>query len=238
MLLYRLTTQDAAEGLAALVVPLDARPAAPEPFAGVLNGNLLGSKPPALPARIPAGRLIAWSGTMAEDDMFRRDVRTWMPGGLEAFRAMCARVRPALEATGAQLLFRPHARHVLCDPQRCLTLVREWRDASAPFALALESTAMLEETMLAQAEDHLERAFAALGPLAEVVILANVAPSDAPPGDDEEDAPALLQVPLHSGAIDPTLILDAWRRHTPPSTPLILSDSEIEIQRRLLGPMA
>lgn len=236
MPLCRLTAHHDHEGLAGLVVPLDDEPGFPEPFAVILDGNLLAPDPPAIPANIPAPRLIAWSGTLAEGAMFDRDVRTWMPAGLEAFRSMCDAVRPFLDAAGVRLLFRSHARHVLCDPHRCATLLREWRDIGAPFALALDAAAMLEQSMLTDAEDHLERAFGALAPLADAVILANAGPDGAAQPADQDAAPPLLTAPLHRGVIDPALLLKPWRRHTPPTTPTILLDEDVQAQRRLLAP--
>jgi len=241
MTLYRLTAHHDHEGLAGLVTPLDDPPGGSEPFAAILDGNLLAPDPPAIPTGLPAQRLIAWSGTLAKGAIFDRELSTWMPAGLEAFRAMCEAVRPFLESAGVRLLFRPHARHVLCDAHRCSTIVREWRDAGAPFALVLDAAAMLEQPMLAQADDHLARTYETLAPLADAVILANAAPDEtaqSPPESDDEDAsPPLLPAPLHRGVIDPAVLLEPWRRHAPPTIPTILLDEDLDAQRRLLAPI-
>lgn len=232
MTLYRLTAHHDHEGLAGLVSPLGGEPG--DPFAGILDGNILAADPPALPTDIPGARLIVWSGTLAQTAMFDRDPSTWMAQGLDAFRAACDALAPFLEAAGARILFRPHARHVLCDPRRCLTLATDWRDAGAPFSIILDAAAMLESPMLDTAEDHLLRAFEMLAPVAEAVILANAEPHPGAQSPDDDAPPPLLPAPLHAGAIDPTLIVRPWRQLIPDGVPTILIDADIPAQRRLI----
>ncbi len=221
-------------GLAGLVQPTGSD-AATEPFGAVLAGNLLSDDPPAIPARLPARTLIAWSGTLAQTSLFDRDPRTWLPQGLERFRRVLDDLAPRLEATGSRLLFRPHARHVLCDPQRCLTLLGQWRDTGAPFGLILEPAAMLEHDMLDAADDHLARAFEALAAHASALLLENVARPDPTPGEDaDEDPPPLDLRPLHRGQLDPERLLDLTRAHWPGDRPLILRDDEADAQIALL----
>lgn len=208
-------------------------PGADAPWAALLSANLLAPGRAALPDPIPAPRLIAWSGTLA-DDLFERDPATWMPAGLDAFRAMAADLAPRLDDAGATLLFRPHARHVLCDPQRCLTMLREWNDTDTRcFGLLLDAPAMLEADMLDTAGDHLERALAALGPRAAAIALSNVR---APLPHDPDDPPPLAPAPLEDGALDRATIATLIREHVPPSTPLISLAGDPLTQARILAP--
>jgi len=234
--LHRLQEHAERNGLCGLITPLDSG----DPFAALLAGNLLAPHPPALPSRIPGGTLIAWSGSLAEggaESLFARDPATWMPAGLDAFRAALETLEPHLNGVGARLLFRPHARHVLADPQRCLTHLRKWRAAGAPFGLLLDPGAMLEADMLPAAADHLHRAFDALAPLADAILLGNVEPPiDSTPASDDSDAPPpLRQTPLHRGVLDPGLLIALTREFAPTSTPIVLHDAEIDAQRALLG---
>lgn len=203
-------------------------------WAAILTANLLAPDRPSLPDSRPADRLIAWSGTLAQNDLFERDPATWMPAGLDAFRAMTADLPPRLSTAGVTLLFRPHARHVLCDPQRCLTMLREWEDNDTScFGLLLDAPAMLEADMLDTAGDHLERALAALAPRAAAIALSNVrAPS---PPSDPDDPPPLTPAPLEDGVLDPATIAALIRRHAPNQTPLISFAGDPEAQARILA---
>lgn len=234
MRLYTLSDDTERARTNAVVAPLDT---SEPPFGLVLPGNILAPEQPPLPPDIPGDTLIAWSGTLAPEGLFARDPRTWMPAGLDALRRALGALRPKLKGAHARLLLRPHARHVLADPQRCLTTLRKWRAADAPFGLVLEPAAMLEAGMLAAVEDHLRRAFEALGPLADAILLDNASPSVATPEGDADDpgaAPPLDLVPLHRGAIDPALLVALAREFVPETTPIILRAPEIEAQRALL----
>lgn len=142
------------------------------PFAAVLRDDVLRLSPGTIAAAgAIAPRLIAWSGSLA-DEPGERDPRTWGPAGLAALREALARLREPLVRANARLLLRPHARHVLCDPQRCVTLLNEWEKSGDPFALALDPAAMIEESMHEHAEDHARRAIEAVAGRAEIVILS------------------------------------------------------------------
>ncbi len=148
------------------------------PFAAVLGDDVLRLSPVGIAAgAVIAPRLIAWSGSLA-DDPSERDPRTWGPAGLAALREALARLREPLTRAGARLLLRPHARHILCDPQRCVTMLNEWEISGDPFALALDPAAMIEESMLDHAEDHIRRAAEALAGRAALVVIS---PSAAAP---------------------------------------------------------
>lgn len=175
-------------GVSAVVV----EPGSGRAFAAVMRDDALRLSAEAVDrgARL-APRLVAWSGSLAEEP-FARDPRTWGPAGLEAFREAAARLAPILRARNATLLLRPHARHVLCDPQRCVTLVHQWRERGEPFGLALDAAAMIEDSMAADAGDHLRRAMEWLSPLAAVVFVR-----EAPPGGSGDEP--VMETPLGSG---------------------------------------
>lgn len=233
MRLYRLEEHVESAGLCGLITALENA----STFGALLAGNILAPDPPALPTRIPADTLIAWSGSLSEDGLFTREPATWMPSGLARFQSTLETLAPLLDAAGARLLFRPHARHVLADPQRCLTTLRKWRASGAPFGLVLEPAAMLEADMIPTAPDHLLRAFDALGPLADAVLLENVEPP-APPGSDPEGEPPLERVALHRGVLDPGVIAGLTAEFVPPETPIILRAEEIDAQAAVLSPGA
>jgi len=106
------------------------------------------------------GRLVAWSGTLAEG-LFDADPRTWMAPGHDAFAAFCDAIVDPLRAHGVRLCFRPHARHVLSDVPSSVSFLRE--RAAAPFEVALAPATMLTPSMLDMLDDHLRRMFETLG---------------------------------------------------------------------------
>lgn len=125
---------------------------------------------------LPAACVILWTG-WSGDEPFERHPLTWGPASLEQFRrAIDAASRVAAEK-GTTLLLRPHARHVLADPQRCLTFFRERTDSDR-VGLVLDTASMLEASMVEKVEDHLERAVDALAEHAAAVWLADVQVSD------------------------------------------------------------
>jgi len=179
-----------------------------------------------------AADVIVWSGTLSDEGRFARDVRTWMPPGVQAFDAMLERLTTELRERNQRLLFRPHARHVLCDPQRCLTFLRDKVDAQGlPFGLALDAAAMLEANMLEKAEDHAARAFEALGEHAAVVIVANAEPPADP--DDPDALPTIT--PAHRGVLPAWFLRDMIERHVPEPAPLILLPDDADEQKTALG---
>ncbi|MFM9957338.1 MAG: hypothetical protein ACKVZJ_04635 [Phycisphaerales bacterium] len=129
------------------------------------GGNLLREETPEVEGN-DAEPVMMWSGWMGED-VFERDPRCWGPAGMTALRERLA----ALRAGGERrtILLRPHARHVLNDPQRCAAFQTEYGPLG--FGLVLDAAAMLEDSMIAQAPDHLERIFERLGPLSPWVVV-------------------------------------------------------------------
>lgn len=132
-------------------------------------------------------RWIIWSGWLG-GSKFERDPRTWGPRGLAAWRGWMDRASADLAGSRTRLLVRPHARHAMCDVQRCASWLSEL-DKAGPgrrelFGLALEPAALLEPEMLPQAEDHLRRAIETLGPKAEVILVSGARPTEDGQGLD------------------------------------------------------
>jgi hypothetical protein len=181
-----------------------------------------------MPLGAPGGRIILWSGWMGgadarpADGFFPPDFRTWSTPGRKRFDDFCDAVGPELEARGLTLLFRPHARHVLSDPQACISFLAARR--GQPFALVLDPAAFITHTMLPRAEDHLARAFGALAahPSTFALALTNL---EAVPGEpDPFSGPELRARTLEKGPLSTTLLAALAAGHWPPGRPLLLLD--------------
>jgi hypothetical protein len=196
----------------AVIEPVD-RPG--EIVATVLAGNPLGDEGVRLEAR---GRwLVAWSGTLA-DELFSPHPATWLRPGHEALASFCAVAASALGGGEQRLCFHPHARHVLSDPQSCLTFLRD--HDGEPFDVALAPGSMLETSMLDDLEDHLRRSFEVLGERCAMVLLADVAPA----------ADAVHPAPLGGGVLPRNVIMSLLRDLVPAETPIVLQDAKLEDQ--------
>lgn len=128
-------------------------------------------------------RVVAWTGWFGDGaeptaGVFTRDFMTWTPG---AWKALHARIEAAAGAVphGGELLLRPHARHVISDPQACVMLLK---DLPQKVRLLLDPVSMLTPAMLSSAEDYMARALE-LAPLERVVgvLIAGAEPI----GDDQ-----------------------------------------------------
>lgn len=186
--------------------------------AAVTEGNMLAEPDPGAwvqralraAAAVPVGRVVAWSGTLAEEGLFARDPRNWLRPGHEALAKFCSAVEGALRDGGIRLALRPHSRHVLSDPASCLRFLDE--RGEGPFDLALAPAALLEPSMLDEAEDHLERAFATLAGRAAIILLHDVAPK----GD------GLAAVRLGDGVLPRDALARLVAAHVPPQTPVVM----------------
>ena len=196
-------------------------PGAMEVFASFADGNPLAADW-LLDLDIPGERIVAWSGTMS-DELFGDDPRTWMPAGQEAFRQFCDSAAPTLLLRGRRLAFRPHARHVLSDVQSSLTFLRT--RAGQPFEILLAPADLLTPALLADAEDHLTRAFEALGPRASGVLLQ----------DAVVEGDRLRPVPLGEGLLPAAPLRALLDRCVPADTPIILSPARLDAQLRWLA---
>ncbi len=150
-----------------------------------------------------ADLVLGWSGGLGET-LFERAFNTWMPAGRAALNAYLNAAEPVLRERGARLLLRTHARHVISDAQAALTLLEERR--ASPFGVAFDPAACFEPSMLADAQDHLERFFGFAAGRAEVIVLASF---HQPKGEDELLRPAVLG----DGLLDPALLGRLTRQH-------------------------
>jgi hypothetical protein len=156
-----------------------------------------------------SGRLILWSGCVLSaqreadqsDDAqhFARSLAAWGPAGLDRFRSIVERLASVADHMGVRMLFRPHARHVLPDPQRCLNFLREW--AATPISLLIDPGAMMERSMLRDADDHATRIVGSLIGLADGLLLSGP-PALAPGESDDLDAPPMELVSLERSAFN------------------------------------
>jgi hypothetical protein len=204
--------------------PMTRAPVLPEPSG---KGDTRGGR---------GGRTVLFSGWFGDDDepaeprrgRFPRSHRTWSPAAWAQLSALCDALVPELRSRGATACFRPHARHILADPQSCLAFLR--KRENQPLEVLLEPAAFLTPEMLPRAEDHLSRAFEALGssPRTAALLLTNIAPAEGT-GD------AFQVTPLTGGHIDPALLVQLARRHAA-HLPWILMDDDLDAQRALISP--
>ncbi|MEQ8850909.1 MAG: hypothetical protein RIB32_03910 [Phycisphaerales bacterium] len=208
-----------------VVLPHPLTPGA-DVFACELDANPLSDAGVLIDLEAPAPRTILWSGQPMDaddpDNWFRRTPATWGEAAQQRFNAFCAELAPQLQRAGRRILFRTHARHVLCDPPRCLKMLEQWGGTSdaAAFGIAFDPVSLLEPDMLPHADDHLDRLFRFLGPVADALYLGNAHI------DDDRVIPA----PLHDGPLDPDRLLALAREHLPPQTPVILGEAELDAQ--------
>ncbi|TVQ61721.1 MAG: hypothetical protein EA378_08230 [Phycisphaerales bacterium] len=150
-------------------------------FATLIPGNpaegLLWARAGGTPEQ---GRWLSYAGWIGEQPgaglgVFAPDFATWGPTGRTCWLKMLAEADAYLNAHDERWCLRPHARHLLPDPQQCLNLLRSRADQEsggpARIELILEPTAFLTPQMLPTGEDHIARAVAALGDRPEVVAL-------------------------------------------------------------------
>jgi len=179
---------------------------------------------------LPAGveRVIAWSGTLDEEDLFGRgSPLTWMAPGRSALGAFIEAATPLLRDRGVRLLLRPHCRHVLGDATAARSFL-EGLAPGTPVGLALDPASLLEPEMMGDALEHCRRAFELVGAMAEAVILTGAAPGE---GTGTE---SVRGVPLGEGVI-PAEDLAAMRREFCGGAPVALLDRDFERQAAMLG---
>jgi hypothetical protein len=191
-----------------------------EAIASILPGNPLADDWFGL-VDLPGDLLVTWSGTLS-DELFGDDPRTWMPMGHERFESFCDAIREPLAASGNRLCFRPHARHVLSDPQGTLDFLR--RREGEPFGLALAPADLLLPSMVADAEDHFTRILESMMPRADLLFL-----TDASPGTDQndEDGESMVPTPLGEGVLPAEVIMEAIHTMLPPSTPVVVAARDL-----------
>lgn len=186
---------------------------------------------PMLPHGPDGIRLLSWSGSLAPDGWLSpepgaAEPRNWLSTGRAALDAACDRVRPALERHEARLCFIPHCRHVLSDVKSTI----HFRAAriGQPFEVALDPIALLETSMLEHLDEHLERMFTSLGPIAAAVFLA-----DCRPPEDEGHLPR--RVALGDGLLARDHVRRLILAHVPPETPIVIDGRDAARQVAWLG---
>ncbi len=125
------------------------------PFAILADRDPTGS---GLPEMGGCPRVAFGAATRGEDET---GFATWGPAGRAAFESWCDRLLPALRERRLTALLRTSARDVLSDAPTCADFLR--RREGQPFELLLDPCAMLTESMLPAADDHLLRIFESLG---------------------------------------------------------------------------
>jgi hypothetical protein len=197
------------------------------PFASFVEGNPLSGQW-IVDTESPGSRIVSWSGTLSDEGLFADEPRTWMRAGHERFGAFLDEVAPALHHHRRTLCFRPHHRHVLGDVHSSVKLLRD--RAGGPFEVLLSPADMLAPSMLRDAEDHLTRMFAHLGPVAAGVLLGDLTqgPSTAATGCFES-------VPFGQGLLPTAVVARLVAEYVPQTTPIVLFPGELDRQRALLG---
>jgi len=148
-------------------------------------------------------------------DLFADEPRTWMQPGHAALEAFCQSVAPALASAGKRLLLRPHARHVLSDPQSALDFLRTHGDE--PFGLAVSPCDLLLPEMLEDLPEHLERILGVLAPRAEILFLEDARPA--------EDGATMTHAPIGEGVL-PMALTRQLLAQLPDTMPLVVRPTE------------
>lgn len=199
---------------------------APQAWGAFVDGNPLAGNWVA-DSEAPSKRIVSYSGTLA-DTLFGDEPRTWMRAGHERFKAFCDEVEPALRQHARTLCFRPHHRHVLGDVHASVKFLRD--RAGGPFEILLSPADLLAPSMLGQAEDHLTRMFAHLGPVAAGVLLADCA------GTAETAETGLFStVRLGEGVLPGALLGQLIAEFVPAETPVLLLPGAVDQQRQAVG---
>lgn len=187
------------------------------PLAAITELNPLREDPAGVADRLEslaiAGTVITWSGSLAEEP-FARDPGAWGGERLDQLGKLCRDLAPELRRRGVRWLLRPHCRHVLCDPQRCVSFLRTQVSGGAvrqAIGIALDPSALLEQSMLnassgagATPEEFVGRAIRVLGPVSDWLLLSSVKPAEHDAESDFESAPLPARCPLGDGALDLT----------------------------------
>ena len=198
------------------------------PLASVTDLNPLNEDPAALVDRLEslaiAGTVITWSGSLAEE-LFARDPGAWGGERLDQLGRLCRDLAPELRRRGVRWLLRPHCRHALCDPQRCVSFLRTQVSGGAvreAIGIALDPSALLEQSMLnassgagATPEDFVGRAIRVLGPVSDWLLLSSVKPVALDAEPDFESAPLPARCPLGDGVLDLTRLGEDLRSVAP-----------------------
>jgi hypothetical protein len=178
------------------------------PWGAWLPGSLL--EPGAWPEQTP--RVLAFTGSLSgsPDD---GDLRNWMPAGIEACRSALGSARARANDRGQRLVIVPHALHLVSDLHSTLRLLREHQG----IGVALSPAALLTASMLEHAGDHLARILGTIGPVADAIILHDLARCL-----DQDGEPSVKACAWGLGVLDASLIT----AHLPAGVPVLRLDGE------------
>lgn len=176
------------------------------PWGAWLPGSLL--EPGAWPEGAP--RVLAFTGSLSGSHD-EGDLRNWMPAGIEACRNALGSARTRAEDRGQRLVIVPHALHLVSDLHSTLRLLREHQG----IGVAIAPAALLTASMLEHADDHLTRILGTLGPIADAIILHDLARCV-----DLDGEPAVRACAWRSGVLDATLVASLL----PPGIPVLTLD--------------
>jgi hypothetical protein len=208
------------------------------PLGAFVGGNLL-AEHWAVDAELPGEWILAWSGTLGGSP-FEGTPANWMRGPAR-LNEFCTDLAPQLARHGKRLVLVPHARHVLSDARSALTwwcerlfpgqrfeLLPQSPDGPRPFGLALDPGALLEPSMLADVEDHLQSLLSSIGPRADLVILRDVRA-------DPDDPESLEACPLGDGALPRARLLELIERHVPERVPIAVPGAGLAASLAWIG---
>jgi hypothetical protein len=187
-----------------------------------------------------AGDLVCWSGWCGEaarGENARADVRTWSATGWTAFERVAKELDAAAEAAGVDVILRPHARHVLADPQSTLAWLR--RTSPQRLKILLDPAAWLTPSMLETADDHLARAFESFTghPAVWGTVLTGLAPVEPEDDDAGFSGGEFAPCPLGSdaGVLPLTTLLGAVGGFPLIDRPIVLLAEDFAAQRARLA---
>lgn len=129
------------------------------PWAAIGHFNVLDAEPArviATAAGLP--RLVLRSGWIDPDD---GPAMVWTASARAGLDTAVERLLPSLTEHGLTLAFAPRIADMLSDIPGTLSFLRKWQ--GHPLGIVLEPRAMLAESMVARAEEHLQRLGESLG---------------------------------------------------------------------------
>ncbi|MBM4051856.1 MAG: hypothetical protein FJ270_03810 [Planctomycetes bacterium] len=157
-----------------------------------LPGTLL--EPGTWPEGSP--RVLAFTGSLSGTPD-EGDLRNWMPAGIEACRTALVSARSRAQERSQRLVIVPHAQHLVSDLHSTLRIMREHQGVG----VALAPAALLTASMLEHAADHLRRLLGTLGPVADAIILHDLARCV-----DHLGEPSVRACPWGHGVLDAALV--------------------------------
>lgn len=168
---------------------------------------------------------MVWSGWVEDDEA--SGVRTWSNEGWEAMLAWLGDALPRAREAGRTIHIRPRATHVVSDPQRCVALLEKFDDPA--LRLVLDPIGMLTPSMLGFVQDHLRRAFEALGahPRLSGVVLAGAWLGT---GEERVKPTSILMDRPDGGQVNARDLLSVYAEHVGVGVPVLLVGPGPDVQ--------